>query len=163
MRDSPDPDQTPDGQVLFRERLWPAVWVFLSTALVIPASFLVFLPIDTTAGVIVALVLYGAIVATLVATAPVIAVSKHRIAAGRANLPVAFAGAADAFEQQEAVLERGQRLDARAWLVLRGWIGPVVKIPVVDPADPTPYWLVSTRRPAQLVAAIADARSAAPA
>ncbi|MCU1417394.1 MAG: hypothetical protein JWP32_1568, partial [Schumannella sp.] len=28
----------------YRERLWPAPWVFLSTALVIPASLLVFLP-----------------------------------------------------------------------------------------------------------------------
>ena len=37
----------------YRERLWPAAWVFLATALVIPASLLVFLPISTTAGIVV--------------------------------------------------------------------------------------------------------------
>lgn len=46
----------------YRERLWPAPWVFISTALVIPASLLVFLPISLPAGIAVALGLYGAVV-----------------------------------------------------------------------------------------------------
>ena len=49
----------------YRERLWPAPWVFLATALVIPASLLVFLPISLPTGVGVAIVLYGAIVGIL--------------------------------------------------------------------------------------------------
>ncbi len=49
-------------------------------------------------------------------------------------------------------------LDARAWTVVRGWIDPVVRIPLSDPDDPVPYWLVSTRRPEQLVAALDEAR-----
>ena len=36
-----------------------------------------------------------------------------------------------------------------------------VRVPLTDPADPTPYWLVSTRHPARLVAALDAARSAA--
>ena len=31
---------------------------------------------------------------------------------------------------------------------------PVVRVPVEDPADPAPYWLVSSRRPDQLAAAL---------
>ena len=58
----------------YRERLWPAWWVFLATALVIPASLLVFLPISQIAGVISAVVLYGAIVVVLLATSPLIEV-----------------------------------------------------------------------------------------
>ena len=34
----------------YRERLWPAPWVFIATALVIPASLLVFLPISLPRG-----------------------------------------------------------------------------------------------------------------
>jgi hypothetical protein len=49
-------------------------------------------------------------------------------------------------------------LDGRAYLCLRGWISPVVRVELDDPDDPTPYWLVSTRRPAQLVAALAEGR-----
>jgi Protein of unknown function (DUF3093) len=161
MDDSSHPDRQQEMPELYRERLWPAVWVFVATALVIPASFLVFLPIDATAGVVVAAVLYGAIVAVLLSTSPVVAVTSEVISAGRARLPVVVAGAGEAFERDAAVLERGRHLDARAWLVIRGWIGPVVKIPVTDDADTTPYWLVSSRRPAELVEAIASARRGA--
>jgi len=50
--------------------------------------------------------------------------------------------------------QRGVSLDARAWLVIRGWIDPVVKIELGDPDDPVPYWLVSSRKPQELVAAL---------
>lgn len=35
----------------------------------------------------------------------------------------------------------------RGFLLTRPWIDRGVRIEVVDPADPTPYWLLSTRRP----------------
>ena len=145
--------------MIYRERLWPAPWLFLSTALVIPASLLVFVPINFTVGAIVAVVLYGGCVAALLLAAPVVEVTETHFGAGRARLPLEAAGAAEAFTGDEATLERGQRLDARAWLALRGWISPVVRVAVADPADPTPYWLVSTRRPDAVVAAIEQARA----
>jgi hypothetical protein len=37
-------------------------------------------------------------------------------------------------------------------------VSPVVKVELTDPQDPTPYWLVSTRRPERVVEAIAEAR-----
>ena len=60
----------------------------------------------------------------------------------------------------EAVLERGRRLDARAWLLIRGWVKPVVKVQLLDAADPAPYWLVSCRRPEALVTAVRVGRTA---
>jgi hypothetical protein len=45
-------------------------------------------------------------------------------------------------------------LDARAWLVIRAWVDPVVRIELGDPEDPAPYWLVSSRKPQKLVAAL---------
>jgi hypothetical protein len=33
-------------------------------------------------------------------------------------------------------------------------VGPVVRIEVLDPDDPTPYWVVSTRHPERLIAAL---------
>jgi hypothetical protein len=144
----------------YRERLWPSPWLFLSTALVIPASLLVFLPINVWAGVVSAVVLYLGCITVLVTTAPVVSVTDGEVQAGRARLPLAFAGTPTAYYGPEATLERGQRLDARAWLVIRGWISPVVKVPVLDPADPTPYWLVSTRHPDRVVSAIDNAKAA---
>jgi Protein of unknown function (DUF3093) len=49
---------------------------------------------------------------------------------------------------------RGVELDARAFLCLRGWLAEGIRIPVLDPADRTPYWLLSSRRPDALIAAL---------
>ncbi|GAA3548433.1 membrane protein [Aeromicrobium flavum] len=38
----------------------------------------------------------------------------------------------------------------RAFLLTRPWIDRGVRVEVADPADPTPYWLVSARRPAAI-------------
>lgn len=146
---------------IFRERLWASAWVFISTALVMPAALLVFLPINLFVGVVVAILLYAACVAALVATSPVLEITTEALIAGRARLPITFIGKVTGHLADEATLERGQRLDARAWLLIRGWISPVVKIEVTDTGDPTPYWIVSTRRPAAVVAAVAEAKQRA--
>ena len=69
-------------------------------------------------------------------------------------------GEVTGYTDDEASLERGQRLDARAWLLIRGWIKPVVKVPVLDVDDPAPYWVVSTRNPDRLVRVLNEARLA---
>ncbi len=138
----------------YRERLWPALWVFLATALVIPASLLVFLPISLPVGALVAVLLYGAVVAVLLFTTATIEVTGTDLQAGRARMPRNVVSRAQAFEGAEATAERGVRLDARAWLLLRGWIPGVVRIELDDPSDPTPYWLVSSRNPAALARAL---------
>lgn len=140
--------------IAYRERLWPAPWVFLSTALVIPASLLVFLPISLPAGVAVALGLYAAIVIVLLATTATIEVTPDVFRAGKARIERSFIGRVQAFEGPDATAERGVNLDARAWLLVRGWIPDLVKVELADPEDPTPYWLVSTRAPSRLAAAL---------
>ncbi len=139
---------------IYRERLWASAWVYLATALVIPASFLVFWPINIGVGIAVGLVLYAGCVIFLILSSPAITVTDHELIAGGARIPRELVGEISSYREPEATLERGQRLDARAWLLIRGWIGPVVKIENLDPRDPTPYWLVSTRHPDQLGAAL---------
>lgn len=152
---------SPDSPTaLYRERIWPSPWVFVATALVIPASLLVFLPINQLAGAIVAVVLYAAIVIVLLATSPLIEVVAGELIAGRARVPVDLISAVSAYTGDEATLQRGRLLDARAWLLIRGWVSPVVKIELSDESDPTPYWIISTRSPDALVVAIASARTA---
>ncbi|MHA6668017.1 DUF3093 domain-containing protein [Homoserinimonas sp. A447] len=145
----------------YRERLWPSPWIYLSLGLVIPASILVFMPINPVVGVLTGAGLYLGCAGLLTATAPTLLVTDHQLVAGRASLPLSLVGEATGFEGAEATLERGQRLDARAWLLIRGWVGPVVKIVVSDESDPTPYWLVSTRDPRAFISAITTAQESA--
>ncbi len=143
---------------LYRERLWATPWLFISTILVVPAVMLVFAPINFAVGVVLAIVFYAAITIALLVSAPVIRVTSAQLVAGHASIPLEFIGEPLAFRAGDATLERGQRLDARAWLLIRGWIKPVVKVPVLDVDDPAPYWLVSTRNPDQLVRVLDEAR-----
>lgn len=143
---------------LYRERLWATPWLFISTLLIIPAVMLVFAPINFTVGVVLAIVFYVAIVVALIVSAPTLRVTKDELIAGRAHIPLSLTATPSAYTGDAATLERGQRLDARAWLLIRGWIKPVVKVPVADLDDPTPYWLLSTRNPDQLVRVLEEAR-----
>jgi hypothetical protein len=146
---------------IYRERLLPGPMIFVIAALLIPASLLVFLPINITIGVICAVVLYGTCVILLVISSPWIEVTDVALLAGRARLPLPNVGTATGYSGPDATQQRGPKLDARAWLVIRGWISPVVKVVVVDETDPTPYWLVSTRHPNDLIAALNQAKSQA--
>jgi hypothetical protein len=142
----------------YREKLWPSPWLFVIIALVIPASLLVFLPISLLVGVLTAAGLYLGSAALLVLASPTVQVADGVLTAGRASIETRLLGEAVPIDGAEATLERGQRLDARAWLLIRGWIAPVVRIPLEDPSDPAPYWLVSSRRPQKMAAAINGSR-----
>ncbi|MET0999205.1 MAG: DUF3093 domain-containing protein [Marmoricola sp.] len=77
--------------------------------------------------------------------------------AGRAHIPLALIGPAETLDAEETRRVHGVDADARAFLLMRPYLKRAVRIPVRDPADPTPYWLVSTRRPDELAAALAAA------
>jgi len=138
----------------YRERLWPAPWIGLIAALAIPASLLTFAPVNVVLGGVVGTVLALGVVGVAVASAPLITVSDGMLRAGAARVPLTLVGDTEVARGDDARLERGQRLDARAHLVLRPDIAPVLRVTLVDPDDPVPYWLLSTRRPEALAAAI---------
>jgi DUF3093 family protein len=48
----------------------------------------------------------------------------------------------------------GREGDPAAFIQIRPWIGPGVQLWLDDPDDPTPYWVVSTRHPDQVIAAL---------
>ena len=55
-----------------------------------------------------------------------------------------------------ALRERmGVRAHRDAWVRVKPWAHQGVLLPVRDPDDDTPYWLVGTRRPQDLAVALA--------
>jgi hypothetical protein len=54
-------------------------------------------------------------------------------------------------QKQEAL---GPELDPLAYTLHRSWVGPVVRIETTEPGSPVPYWVLSSRRPEELVAAL---------
>ncbi len=80
--------------------------------------------------------------------------------AGRARIEIEHVGAAEALDADATRHISGPGADARAFLVLRPYLKQSVKVAITDPADPAPYWLVSSRHPQALAGALNAARSA---
>jgi hypothetical protein len=74
--------------------------------------------------------------------------------AGRARIEAVHLGAVAALDAEEARRVAGREADARAYLLLRPYLKRAVKVEITDPADPAPYWLVSSRRPDELASAL---------
>ncbi|MDH6533036.1 hypothetical protein M2119_001273 [Aurantimicrobium minutum] len=138
----------------FREVLRPSAWMYLIAAFMIPTTILVLAPFSLTLGIILSIVVYVAIVIPMVTTSPVITVTETELRVGKAHISRELIGAVSAYSGDYAVAARGTQLDARAWIFLRGWINPVVRVDITDSHDPTPYWLFSSRKPEELVAAL---------
>jgi hypothetical protein len=140
----------------YREVMRPASWIYIAALLIIPAIILVLAPINMLLGVILSLTTYSTIVVLLVVKAPSIELTETTLRVGKANISRLELGAASAFSGTYAVEQRGTKLDGRAWLMFTGWVDPVVRIDIIDPLDPVPYWLISTRHPEKFVAALRE-------
>ncbi len=143
----------------FRERLVPPWWIpIVLLLLVVPAVLLVFLPIDITVGIAVAIGLYAGVLALLWVAAPVVEVQGGVLRAGRARIDVVHLGTAHALEGAEATAAMRGGWDPTDHHVISPWTRAVVRARVDDPTDSTGAWLVSSRRPQRLAAAIEAAR-----
>lgn len=75
---------------------------------------------------------------------------------GAAHLPVSQIGRIDVVTGEAKRQALGPQLDPEAFVLHRPWVGPVARIEVLDPDDPTPYWVVSTRHPDDLLRALRE-------
>jgi hypothetical protein len=155
----PASDRTAHGarpDATYRERLhvplrwWVQATMFLATVWL---AFIVALPgwlAWTASGALLALV-YG--VFWWLGSAEV-TVRAGVLYAGQAQVPLAQLGVAEALDKDVTRLVHGVEADARAYLVTRPYISRSVRVRIEDPRDPTPYWLISSRHPRQLAAAL---------
>jgi hypothetical protein len=74
--------------------------------------------------------------------------------AGRARIEGVHLGTVSALDPEETHRVAGPEADARAYLLLRPYLKRAVRVDVTDPADPAPYWLVSSRHPDELARAV---------
>lgn len=84
-----------------------------------------------------------------------IVVSGGELRAGRAHIATRHLGGATVLDADRTRRLAGPEADARAYLLLRPYLKRSVRVEVCDPTDPTPYWLVHTRHPDRLAAALA--------
>lgn len=74
--------------------------------------------------------------------------------AGQAHLPASVVSRSAEVPRSAKSAALGRQLDPAAFVLHRTWIGPMALVVLDDPDDPTPYWLISCREPARLIAAL---------
>jgi hypothetical protein len=85
---------------------------------------------------------------------PQVEVADGWLRAGRARIPGEYLGAAEPLDAAQTRHLAGPGADARAHLLLRPDLKRAVRVTIRDDRDPSPYWLVSSRDPEHLAAAI---------
>lgn len=71
-----------------------------------------------------------------------------------ARIPITLLTDGVPLDREAFRLQTGPMADPRAYVVSRPWLRTAVRLTVADPADPTPYWVVGTRRPGELLTAM---------
>jgi Protein of unknown function (DUF3093) len=92
--------------------------------------------------------------ATIEVTGSVLRADKDTLALSEADRVVVL-------DERQAAQLRGPKADPAAHLLLRPYLKRAVYIGLADPGEGTPYWLVATRHPEQLAAAVKHGMQAA--
>jgi hypothetical protein len=92
---------------------------------------------------------------------PRIIVTEHWLHAGRARIERRYTGSVTALDAPAMRLQAGRDANARAYVLLRPYVSTGVRVEITDPRDPTPYWLLSSRRASALAAALAETEAPA--
>jgi hypothetical protein len=87
-----------------------------------------------------------------------IAVGDGELRVDDARLPVRFVADAIPLDAEGRREVLGVGADPLAFVVQRPWVPGAVQVVLDDPADPTPFWVVSSRHPVRLAEAILAAR-----
>ena len=144
----------------YRERLFaPPLWWVTGMFTMLTFGAIVWTGFDLG----ISLAVFGGVIAITAAFLlnwgrATIEVTGSELLAERARLPLADVGEVLPLDEEQARALRGPRADPRAHFLIRPYLRSAVYVEVARPGAASPYWLLATRRPAELAAAIESAR-----
>ena len=143
----------------------PAAWWLLAVPVILLlGAYAIYANLSGLIVVIVYVAFTVGYVAALLAwSAGVIEVTGGALRAAGSVLPLARVTSVQALDEEQAAAMRGPQADPAAHTLIRPFLKSAVYLEVDDPDGQVPYWLVGTRRPAELAAVIERGRAATPA
>lgn len=155
MTDYADKQIGPGGSpVVYQETLRPTWSMWLMVVIAAALGWLTLAPLSAAWGVASGILVAAVAVFGLLASQSDITVTTTHLQVGRATIEREHVGEVTGYVGDAAFQQRGQKLHGLAYLHLRSWIKPVVRIQIEDRQDRTPYWLTSTAHPEELVEAL---------
>ena len=128
----------------------PNFGTFAAVFALLPSIAIISEPFDIRIGLAVGVVVVITIWTLLILRAPTIELSQLELRVGRVGIFRNLIGEAEVISKDRIFLERGPNLDPGAHKVFQGSVKTAIKIAILDPEDPTSYWLISTRKPDKL-------------
>ena len=144
----------------YSERVTPRWTSFLPLTLILPTLWLTLAPINALAGIALGVVGTIAVAWSMWSNSAKILVSGSQVQVGAASIEARFIGVCEEVPFATRFAQRVPYLDPKAYLRLQKSRKGLVKLQIVDMNDPTPYWVVSTKSPGQLLEAIERAKKA---
>ena len=139
--------------MIFKEVLRPPIWVLafiyfllLSLVIAIWAAF------DNNVALVAFIVATIAIIYIAIAMRSTITLDGKELRIDRAHIDIKYLGSATVLDSPTMRLLRTRDADPVAYLAIKFWMPKGIKITVVDPRDPTPYWLITSKRGEELAA-----------
>ena len=135
----------------FREVMRPPLWLlaftyfmFLSLAVAVWAA------LGTLSALFTGLVLTVLLLVIAVKGSFEVVVDKDELQIGQAHINLRFISDVTVLDSTEMKLIRTRNADPAAYLAIKFWVTTGVKITLNDKRDPTPYWLVSSKKADEL-------------
>ena len=83
-----------------------------------------------------------------------IIVDEGELRIKRAHIPIKYLGECAIIDKRNFSFARTRGADPAAYFATTFWISQGITVKVNDERDPTPYWLISTRKASELVEAL---------
>ena len=121
-------------------------FLFLSLVIAIWAAF------DNSVTLIAFIAATIAIIYIAFAMRSTITFDGKELRIDRAHIDIKYLGEATILDAPAMRLLRTRNADPAAYLAIKFWTPKGIKIAVVDPRDPTPYWLITSKRGEEIAA-----------
>ncbi len=146
------------SEARYQERLWvPLRWWVQGTLLIATLWLALVVAVPGWLPWLLTGLALAGMAAAFTAYAAEVVITQDELRAGRAHIDLRYVGETLALDAEQTRRIAGVDADARAFLVVRPYLGSSVRVEITDPADPAPYWLVSSRRPVELAEALSRA------
>ena len=124
-------------------------FLFLSLVIAVWAAF------DNTVALITFITATIAIIYIAFAMRSTITLDGNELRIDRAHIETKYLGKVTILDSEAMRLLRTRDADPAAYLAIKFWTPTGIKIEVIDPRDPTPYWLITSKR-GENIAALLD-------
>ena len=143
-------NQNLKGKTYFEQISW-GIWIWFFVAILCTSIYLaIWAPLGTTPALAVTLLSIIGFYYLSLKMQTTTYIQDNYLYVNQAKIDLKYLKKAKALNESEFKKVIGTEADPAAFLATNFWVKTAVKIEVRDKNDPTPYWLISSRRADEL-------------